>query len=407
MRRRATQAKATIGLTAFQRSTTVLRDNLPVAATIATTMPIWQIELPMDSQIEKSVSFRIIDANFNRAAEGLRVVEEHLRFGLNDAHLTLLCKQLRHRLTEAVAKFAENSLIAARDTQHDVGTELQLKTEYRRDTLGDIWRANLKRVQQSLRCMEEYGKTVDASAAQRLEAIRYETYSLEKAIALTSTALQVFQDRRLYVLIDGQRSEEEFRRLVESLVNAGVDVLQLRDKTLGDRQLIERARLLRAKTRETSTLFIMNDRPDLAVLSQADGVHVGQDELPVADARRVVGSEAIVGVSTHSIEQARQAVLDGANYIGVGPTFPSKTKQFDRFPGLDLLKQVSSEISLPAFAIGGVSLDNLKDVWKTGIQRIAVGHAVTAAPVPAEATVRFQTRIADLQCNSRSETECT
>ena len=95
---------------------------------------------------------------------------------------------------------------------------------------------------------------------------------------------------------------------------------------------------LRELTRGTDTLFIMNDRPDLAALCHADGVHLGQEDLSVKDARAIVGPDALIGVSTHTIEQARQAVLDGANYIGVGPTFPSGTKQFEKFPGLDFLR---------------------------------------------------------------------
>ena len=119
------------------------------------------------------------------------------------------------------------------------------------------------------------------------------------------------------------------------MIEAGVHVLQLRDKQLGDRELLERAGCceLDAAQGTPSTLLIVNDRPDLAVLAQADGVHVGQEELSVKDARSIVGPDMLIGVSTHSIEQARQAVLDGANYIGVGPTFPSGTKRFEQFPG--------------------------------------------------------------------------
>ncbi len=139
-------------------------------------------------------------------------------------------------------------------------------------------------------------------------------------------------------------------------------------------------------TWETPALCIVNDRPDLAALAGADGVHVGQQDVSVKDARLIVGPESLIGVSTHSIEQARQAVLDGANYIGTGPTFPSGTKSFAHFPGLDLLRTVAAEIRLPAFAIGGISADNLADVLGTGIRRIAVSAAITAAPDPAEAT---------------------
>jgi thiamine-phosphate pyrophosphorylase len=126
-------------------------------------------------------------------------------------------------------------------------------------------------------------------------------------------------------------------------------------------------------------------RPDLAALAHADGVHVGQGDLPVKAARTIVGPDALIGVSTHWIEQARRAVLDGANYIGVGPTFPSGTKQFDQFPGLELLRAVASEIRLPAFAIGGVGPDNLAAVLETGVGRIAVSSAVLGALDPAGA----------------------
>jgi len=128
----------------------------------------------------------------------------------------------------------------------------------------------------------------------------------------------------------------------------------------------------------------VNDRPDRAALAGADGVHVGQDELSVKDVRAIVGPGRLVGVSTHSIEQARQAVLDGADYIGVGPTFPSGTKQFDTFPGPALLRQVAEEIRLPAFAIGGIDLGNLSEVLESGIRRVAVGRAITAAENPCE-----------------------
>ena len=180
---------------------------------------------------------------------------------------------------------------------------------------------------------------------------------------------------------------------MQSFVRAGVDVIQLRDKQLADRHLLERARRLRELTRSSPTLFVMNDRPDLANLADADGVHVGQDELAVDDARSIAGPELLVGVSTHSVAQARQAVLDGADYIGVGPTFPSTTKHFETFTGLDLLRQVSSEANLPTFAIGGINLDNLAAVLATGCRRVAVSGAVQTADEPTAAVERIKRRL--------------
>jgi thiamine-phosphate pyrophosphorylase len=145
-----------------------------------------------------------------------------------------------------------------------------------------------------------------------------------------------------------------------------------------DRDLLSLAKRVRGWTREAGALFIMNDRPDLALLAGADGVHVGQDELSVSDARKIVGPDRLVGVSTHSIEQARRAVLDGADYLGVGPTYPSGTKNFttDEIAGLRFVQEVAAEITLPWFAIGGISAENIEQITATGAQRIAVSGCV-------------------------------
>ena len=106
---------------------------------------------------------------------------------------------------------------------------------------------------------------------------------------------------------------------------------------------------------------------------------LGQEDLSVKDARAIVGTRMLIGVSTHNIEQARAAVLDGANYLGAGPTFPSRTKAFDDFAGLEFLRAMAAEIRLPTFAIGGIDAENLPEVLAVGIERVAVGGAVTGS----------------------------
>jgi thiamine-phosphate pyrophosphorylase len=332
---------------------------------------------------------RIIDAEANRAAEGLRVVEDYVRFVLDDAHLTELAKQLRHDLTAALRKVPSAQRMAARESQADVGTVLAAPAGSHRASAADVAAASFHRVQQALRSLEEYGKLIDPALAAEIERIRFRSYTLQRAVGITADSLARLAEARLYVLIDGCGDEAKFTRLVETLVAAGVHVLQLRDKKLPDPVLLSRARILREITRLNKKLFMMNDRPDLAVLSGADGVHVGQEELSVKDARTIVGPQALIGVSTHNIEQARQAVLDGANYIGVGPTFPSGTKKFDAFVGLDFVRAVASEIALPAFAIGGITLENLPQVISAGLRRVAVSGAVVNAPNPTTATRDF------------------
>jgi thiamine-phosphate pyrophosphorylase len=191
------------------------------------------------------------------------------------------------------------------------------------------------------------------------------------------------------VLIDAGDNATNFEQLVRTLVAAGVGMIQLRAKSLDDRDLVARARLLRELTRGSSSLAIINDRADIAAIVAADGVHLGQEDLSVKDARAILGPRPLVGVSTHNIAQARQAVLDGANYLGAGPTFASQTKAFNDFAGLDYLRSVAAEIRLPTYAIGGITPDNLPEVLATGTTRIAVSSAITAAADPALAAQKL------------------
>ncbi|MGD0897777.1 MAG: thiamine phosphate synthase [Thermoguttaceae bacterium] len=340
-------------------------------------------------------ALRVIDAAANRAREGLRVVEDYVRFVLDDGHLTGLCKQLRHDLAAAVGQVSLAGRLAARQTEADVGTHISTPTERRRDDLAGLLTANCLRVEEALRSLEEFGKLVNPEVAAGFEQLRYRAYTLHRAIETTRWSLDRLERSSLCVILDGRSSLSEFETLVRQVIEAGADMIQLRDKRLDDRRLIERGRVLRELAHGTPALagtralVVVNDRPDLAALVRADGVHLGQEDLSVKDARAIVGPEALIGVSTHSPEQARAAVLDGANYLGVGPTFPSGTKSFDRFPGLDLLRAVAAEICLPAFAIGGITSKNLPQVTATGFRRIAVQGAITSATDPERATAEL------------------
>jgi thiamine-phosphate pyrophosphorylase len=351
--------------------------------------------------IDRAASLRMLDANFNRAAEGLRVVEDYCRFGLCDALLTSRCKNLRHGLAETQQAVAAAALAALRETQSDVGATIKTPAEGQRQSLAHVCRASWQRVQQALRVIEEILKLLAPAAAAKIESLRYESYTLDKACRINEYSRERLAGAKLYVLIDGANSECALADGAKELLDGGVHVLQLRDKQLDDRALLCRARLLRRlidehhsplTTHHSQALLILNDRPDIAVLARADGVHVGQEELTVADARQIVGPDMLIGVSTHTIEQARQAVLDGANYLGCGPTFPSATKQFDRYPGLDFLRQVAGEITLPAFAIGGLTVENLASVLATGFTRVAVRSGI-AALSPTSQVASFLSRL--------------
>ncbi|MBS0211169.1 MAG: thiamine phosphate synthase [Planctomycetes bacterium] len=344
----------------------------------------------IDGSDQRAAALRVLDAAANRVREGLRVAEDYVRFVLDDRHLTSLVKGLRHDLAAALAVLPAEALLACRDTVGDVGTSVSTDAEQSRPDCHAVAAAALKRAQEALRSLEEFGKVVDSNMATQFEQIRYRSYTFERTMRGMCHNAARLANTRLYVLIDGRRGAQDFGSLVQELIEAGVDCLQLRDKDLDDRELLVRARQLRELTRDTRTLFVMNDRPDLAVLAEADGIHVGQDELPVAAVRRIVGPQMMIGVSTHSLEQARQAVVDGADYLGVGPVFPSSTKTFGKFPGLELVRAVSAEIKLPAFAIGGITAENVASVLAAGVGRVAVANAIIGASSPREAVAKFR-----------------
>jgi thiamine-phosphate pyrophosphorylase len=255
--------------------------------------------------------------------------------------------------------------------------------------------AGLKRLQESLRSLEEFSKPISPPLACEWEQLRYRAYTLERAAGLTFTSRQQLASTQLYALLDGCHDQGQFADRAQCLIAAGVDAIQFRDKSLADRELLERAQRLRQITRERDSLMVVNDRPDLAIVAQADGVHVGRDDLSVHQVRTIVGTNMLIGVSTHTIEQARQAVWDGANYLGVGPTFPSTTKSFDHFPGCELLRAVAREITLPAFAIGGITPQNLPSVLATGFRRIAVGAALSSSHDPEETVSELRRQLAE------------
>jgi len=365
----------------------------------ATSEPIItapELQVPWrDSRASEIVeTYRILDAASNRAREGLRVVEDFVRWAWNDGWLSRELKECRHELTALLRQLPQSALMSARDTEQDVGTEIRTASEYRRESPAAVATASLKRIEEALRSLEEFSKIVDAELSPRFEQLRYRIYTLDKAIHTTQAARVRFADHRLCLLATSSLCHHGIGPAILSALQSGVRVIQLREKSLPDRELLALAQHVRLWTRDFEAIFIMNDRPDLAALAQADGVHLGQDDVPVAMARRILGPDKLVGVSTHSIEQARQAVREGADYLGVGPVFPSPTKAFEEFPGLDFVRQVADEIALPWFAIGGITQDNIPELLAAGATRIALSSAICSAAEPGWATEELLTRLA-------------
>jgi thiamine-phosphate pyrophosphorylase len=187
----------------------------------------------------------------------------------------------------------------------------------------------------------------------------------------------------------------------------GADVIQYREKGIPDREMLRRARELRILTAQARVPLIMNDRADLGRLARCDGVHLGQDDLSIRDARRIMGPTSHIGISTHDRAQLDAAILAGAAYLGVGPVFPSPTKEFSEpeLAGLTYVRHAAEVTTLPWFAIGGITEENVDRVLEAGATRIAVSGAVIRAESPREAVARLKARLTESDPDAASRAE--
>jgi thiamine-phosphate pyrophosphorylase len=199
---------------------------------------------------------------------------------------------------------------------------------------------------------------------------------------------------RLYAIVDPQDSGRSPLALAAAYLAGGARLLQLRLKAAGARELYETALALRGVTRAVGARLVVNDRPDVAAAVDADGVHVGQTDVPVAVARRVVGPARWIGVSTHDVEEATRAVADGADYLGVGPVYATTSKT-GALParGLALVRAVRGLTRIPLVAIGGITAETVADVLAAGADAVAVIGTLTHAPDPAAATRELLARL--------------
>lgn len=183
-------------------------------------------------------------------------------------------------------------------------------------------------------------------------------------------------ERALYLITDRDIACLSNLKIAKAALSAGVKVIQLREKRLSKKEIFSEAVSIRDLTRSHNATFIVNDYIDIALAVDADGIHLGQDDMPMKEARRLLGSKKIIGISTHSVKQALRAQEEGADYIGFGPIFLTTTKEAGRPKGLKMLEEVRRNVSIPIAAIGGITPDTASDVLSAGADAIAVGSAI-------------------------------
>lgn len=331
---------------------------------------------------------RLLDANANRAREAVRLLEDIARFQLADTDLAERAKRLRHGLAEAMAAFDSLSLLASRDTAGDVGTAISTRREFERAGLPDLAAAAGKRLSEALRVLEEAAKVDHPAAARAIERLRYLGYDIERDVTLALGTGRARQWRLCVLLSEGLCPDGDWLGVAGAAIAGGADCLQLREKSLDDVKLLDRARRLVELARPLGVSVVINDRVDIALASEADGVHLGQNDLPIPEARRLAGGSLLIGVSTATMEQARMAAEAGADCCGCGPMFASTTKAKPNLVGTDYLRAYLADpmtSRVPHLAISGIDANRARELAAIGCRGVAVSSAVCAASDPEAA----------------------
>lgn len=332
-------------------------------------------------------AYRIIDANFNRSREAARVVEEYCRFVLNSKPLTQRAKTLRHELSAAIARLDTGRLMAARDTTGDVGAGECVPSQLVRNGLQDCLTAACKRLTEALRALGETVQPIDRDVAAKMEKLRFDAYALEKDILLFAEPAHKFEKVGLYVIITSNLPVNIIS-LATTCAAAGADCIQLRAKDMPDDELFAVAAGFVRICAEAGVCSIINDRADIAIATGADGIHLGQNDLPVAEVRKLQTTPLIIGKSTHSLEQLTAACDEPVTYAALGPVFATATKPAAETVGLEYVTQAVEELenaSIASVAIGGIDETNIKSVLGAGADAVAVCSAITEADDPEAA----------------------
>ncbi len=352
-------------------------------------------------------SYRIIDANFNRAREAVRVIEDYCRFALNCDALSQRARQLRHNLCAAVGNLDTERLIASRDTLNDVGIGSVVDNQMRRTELHDCFTAAAKRLPEALRTIAEVAQTINPAIALKIENLRYTAYTLEKDIVVFGSSVEKFKRVKLYVIITGNSgsSELEVLQLTESCVTGGADCIQLRAKGIEDDAFFDIADEFVKICRRENIISIINDRADIAIAAGADGVHLGQDDLPIEKVRALQITPLIIGKTTHSQQQIQAACSEMPTYVSIGPVFATATKPELAPVGLDYVSKTVKTLEpsgVSHVAIGGINLKNIDSVLAAGAERIAVCSAVTQSQDAAAMCRAFKEKITAFEHKSPS-----
>lgn len=312
---------------------------------------------------------QIIDVNLNRFSEALRVIEDLIRFYLEDSKKLKLVRNLKRELWQNLSDIRKE-IIWSRKSEKDLGRAEKFDKTKRRN-IADIFTANIKRSQESARVLEEMFKPDNSKIAGFFKKIRFTLYDLEKDL---SKRFRVQFDPKVYVIFNIETiGRKRLTEITHACVSGGATMIQLREpKDVLTRQFLLDAIKIKKAISNSKMKLIINDRIDIALAIGADGVHLGEYDMPINYARKLLGDDKIIGITVRNLEQARKAEHQGADYVSVGSIFPSPTKTTAPVVGINKLKIVIKGVKIPVIAIGGITPERAKQLFKIGVSGVAV-----------------------------------
>ncbi len=338
---------------------------------------------PNITQPEDLRIYQIIDANLDRAREGLRVLEDWARFGLGNEDFVIRIKNFRQILGKnhlEIYKLSRNYI-------EDQCKGLSHVEQIKKKSSSKIISSNSARVQEALRVIEEFSRNHNNKLSKIASEIRYEIYTLEIELLNFNTrksAQSIINENNLYSITDNR---ENLLEIIEQILLGGVKIIQHRFKEGNDKDHLKEAIEIYNLCKKYNSLFIVNDRLDIALASNADGVHLGQDDIDIKTARKILGGSKIIGVSANNSIDIEKAVKDGCDYIGVGPVFPTLTKKNKEPLGVEKINALTKNINIPCFAIGGINKLNISSLKNFGISKVAIVSALLNSEDPKEEAI--------------------
>ena len=324
--------------------------------------------------------YQIIDANLDRAREGLRVLEDWARFGLGEEEYVARIKNFRQIL-------GKNHLDVYKQSRNHVDDKckgLTHQEQMNRKTSEQIISTNSGRVQEALRVIEEFSRLHNHELSKIASKIRYEIYTLEVDLLGLSKfkhSEEILKENDLYVIT---YQKENLLEIIEEILSAGVKIIQHRFKKGTDKDNLQEAIQIKNICKKYNSLFIINDRVDIALASDADGIHLGQDDLDIKTARKLLGNSKIIGISANNEIDICNAINEGCDYIGIGPVFETATKKNKKPIGIEKIKTLTKDLNIPWFAIGGIKTNNISHLKSNGFKKVALVSQLMNSEDPKE-----------------------